>query len=69
MLLPVVTCFRISSGTTPLSTTTCMLLKREPSFNSMKVMPFESRRERTQPRSVIEAPTGRVKACLTLTDC
>ena len=69
MLLPVVTCFKISSGTMPASTTPCMLLKREPSFSSMKVMPFESRRERTQPRSVSEVPTGRVKACLTLTAC
>ncbi len=32
------------------STTSCMLLKREPSLSSMNVMPLESRRERTQPR-------------------
>ena len=42
-----------------------MLLNREPSFNSMKVTPLESRRERTQPRRVTSLPTGRLKACLT----
>src|SRR3990172_11845215 len=64
MLLPVVTCLSVSSGTAPASTTSCMLLKREPSFNSMKVMPLESRRERTQPRKVISLLTARPKACL-----
>ena len=67
MLLPVVTCFSVSSGTTPASTTSCMLLKRDPSFSSMKVTPLESRRERTQPRNVISVPTARLKACLTET--
>ena len=58
MLLPVVTCLSVSSGTIPLSTTNCMLLNREPSFNSIKVTPLESRRERTQPRNVTSVPTG-----------
>ena len=66
-LLPVVICLRVSSGIAPASTTSCMLLKREPSFSSMKVIPLESRRERTQPRRVISLPTDRLKACLTET--
>src|SRR3990170_1146576 len=64
MLLPVVTCLSVSSGTAPASTTSCMLLKREPSFNSINVTSLESRRERTQPRKVVSLPTARPKACL-----
>src|SRR6476660_6177390 len=65
MLLPVVTCLIKSSLIAPASTTSCMLLKREPSFNSMKVTPLESRRDRTQPRNAISLPTGDLNACLT----
>src|SRR5690242_18755403 len=65
MLLPVVTCFSVSSLIAPASTTSCMLLKREPSFSSMNVTPLESRRERTQPRRMISLPTDALKACLT----
>ncbi len=69
MLLPVVICLSVSSAIAPASTTSCMLLKREPSFNSMNVMPLESRRERTQPRKVISLPTARLSACFTETNC
>src|SRR5690348_10810330 len=69
MLLPVVTCFSVSSLIAPASTTSCMLLKREPSFNSMNVTPLESRRERTQPRRTISHPTARFSACLTEENC
>jgi hypothetical protein len=68
-LLPVVICLSVSSGMIPASTTNCMLLKREPSFNSMNVIPLESRRERTQPRRVISLPTAKLNACLTETNC
>src|SRR5215475_2885200 len=68
-LLPVVTCLSVSSGTTLASTTSCMLLNRERSFNSMKVTPLESRRERTQPRNVTSVPTGSEYACLTEKYC
>ena len=64
MLLPVVICLSISSAIAPASTTSCMLLKREPSLSSMNVMPLESRRERTQPRKVISLPTDKLKCLL-----
>ena len=69
MLLPVVICLSISSAIAPASTTSCMLLKREPSLSSMNVMPLESRRERTQPRKVISLPTDKLNACFTETNC
>ena len=69
MLLPVVICLSISSAIAPASTTSCMLLKREPSLSSMNVMPLESRRDRTQPRNVISLPTDNLNACLTETNC
>ena len=61
MLLPVVICLSVSSAIAPASTTSCMLLKREPSLSSMNVMPLESRRERTQPRRMISLPTDKTK--------
>ena len=59
---------KVLAAITPASTTSCMLLKREPSLSSMNVMPLESRRERTQPRRVISLPTDKLKACLTETN-